>query len=61
MNEKKVYELLEADLPESMYREFNWALLDLAAKVCKMRKPDCHKCPIKDTCITGLTSDNKLS
>lgn len=31
----------------------NYALLDLAAIVCKPREPLCHKCPLRSRCHTG--------
>ncbi|MCH7574841.1 MAG: hypothetical protein IIA59_06920 [Candidatus Marinimicrobia bacterium] len=31
-------------------RELNWAILDLAAKVCKIRSPHCLKCPVAGNC-----------
>lgn len=35
--------------PKSM--EINWAILDLAAMVCKPRIPICDKCPLFDICL----------
>jgi len=31
-------------------RVLNWALLDLAAMVCRQKLPSCHECPIRATC-----------
>jgi A/G-specific adenine glycosylase len=31
----------------------NWAVLDLAALVCKPRVPDCGLCPLRRTCLYG--------
>jgi A/G-specific adenine glycosylase len=33
--------------------EFNQALMDLGATVCKARKPDCPRCPVRTACGTG--------
>jgi len=30
--------------------DINWAILDLAAKVCTIRKPRCHICPAEPIC-----------
>jgi A/G-specific adenine glycosylase len=30
--------------------ELNWALLDLAATVCKVRQPTCNACPLRSCC-----------
>lgn len=44
------WRFVERILPEENYREFTWALLDLAALICKSRKPSCHECPISLVC-----------
>ena len=31
-------------------REINWAILDLAALVCRLRKPSCKDCPLRKGC-----------
>jgi A/G-specific adenine glycosylase len=31
-------------------KEVNWAILDLAAKICIAKKPSCYKCPLSDIC-----------
>ncbi len=33
--------------------EFNQALMDLGATVCKARKPECPRCPVRGGCKTG--------
>ena len=33
-------------------REINWAILDLAATVCRPRRPRCHECPASSLCCT---------
>lgn len=40
-------------------RTLNWALLDLAAAVCKPRTPLCSRCPLSDICLLAL--DGKRS
>jgi A/G-specific adenine glycosylase len=37
-------------LPKKKFKEFNWAILDFAALVCKPRKPLCTECPLKSKC-----------
>jgi A/G-specific adenine glycosylase len=34
-------------------RRANWAILDLAASVCRASAPDCSLCPLRPECITG--------
>src|SRR5699024_2148931 len=31
--------------------EFNQAIMELGALVCKPKNPDCLNCPLKDTCL----------
>jgi A/G-specific adenine glycosylase len=42
--------ILETLIDKDYPREFNWALIDLAAIVCKSRKPDHLKCPFNNYC-----------
>ncbi len=39
-----------AILPRARVKEFNWAVLDFAALVCKARDPRCGDCPLKRGC-----------
>ena len=48
---KKTREKVELLLPEKSYRDFNYALLDLGALICKPNKPDCKNCPINKFCL----------
>lgn len=36
--------------------EWNYALLDLGALVCRTRRPDCTSCPVSSNCSTGQAS-----
>lgn len=33
--------------------EFNQAMMDLGATICRARKPDCPQCPVRSACVTG--------
>ena len=37
-------------LPRSKVKEFNWAVLDFAAAVCRSRDPKCSECPVSRHC-----------
>jgi len=37
-------------LPKKAFRDYNLALLDFAAKICKPNKPVCHVCFSRDMC-----------
>jgi DNA (cytosine-5)-methyltransferase 1 len=45
-----LYQLAGSAGPDA---EFNYALLDLGALVCRAGKPRCDECPLRDTCATG--------
>ncbi|MDR7554065.1 MAG: DNA glycosylase [Armatimonadota bacterium] len=50
---REVAALLEHLLDRRRPREFNWALIDLAATVCRPRGPLCSRCPLEDACMKG--------
>lgn len=43
-------EVVLEHLPESGYKEFNWALLDFGALICTARSPACEDCFARDYC-----------
>jgi A/G-specific adenine glycosylase len=47
---KTIQEALSAWLPEGEAREFNQALMELGATVCRPLKPDCEACPVSMDC-----------
>lgn len=40
-------------LPGTDHRDFNLALLDFAAAVCRYGRPRCEECPVRDVCDYG--------
>lgn len=58
-------EFAESLTPEKGFREYNYALLDLAMEVCRPRNPACEECPVNSMCrSTGTfrpTSDDAVS
>lgn len=36
--------------PRRSSRDWNWAVLDLAAEICRPKRPRCPACPLSDTC-----------
>ncbi|MBU4189845.1 MAG: hypothetical protein KJ886_02455 [Candidatus Thermoplasmatota archaeon] len=48
--DKFVWELAAKILPRKNCKEFNWALLDLSAMVCKSKVPLCASCPVREDC-----------
>lgn len=37
-------------LPKMKFREFNWAILDFASLICRVKKPFCRKCCLSRRC-----------
>ena len=46
-------EFADALTPARAHRHYNYALLDLAALVCRPKNPKCDECPILRWCATG--------
>lgn len=45
-----LWALVEEVTPRISHREWNWAVLDLAAAVCTPTNPDCGGCPLRARC-----------
>jgi len=48
--DKKLAEKMEKLIPDRYFKEFNYAILDLAALICLPRKPRCEECPLTVIC-----------
>jgi len=46
----KFREVARRLVPEGKAKEFNWAMIDFAALICKPRNPRCHVCPFAELC-----------
>jgi len=49
---KSMRAFMETILPDSEAREFNLALIDIAAKYCRPKKPKCGDCPLAEICLS---------
>lgn len=49
-NDMKMWDTVEKLVPKGRGREFNFGLLDFAAKVCTVKNPKHEVCPIKNIC-----------
>lgn len=49
-NDEKIWEFAEGLIPKNKSREFNFAVLDFAALVCRPRNPACMECPVASIC-----------
>ena len=54
-----ISDALEYLTPDTGFREFNYALLDLGAMICRPRSPECPRCPIQQFCATGIANAEK--
>jgi len=50
---KYLYDLVTDVLPEDSVQDFNFAILDLCALVCRSSTPKCHDCPLQKYCSYG--------
>jgi A/G-specific adenine glycosylase len=48
--EKHIWALASEHLPSGQAREYNQALMEVGARVCLPRNPDCSHCPIQADC-----------
>jgi A/G-specific adenine glycosylase len=48
--DRMIREMAQRMVPEGRSREFNWAMIDLAALICTPRKPRCPECPLEEVC-----------
>ena len=44
---------IEALTPDECFREFNYALLDLGAAICRSRRTHCGICPLQSHCLSA--------
>ncbi|EFL49536.1 A/G-specific adenine glycosylase [Solidesulfovibrio fructosivorans JJ]] len=59
----RVMEIARALLPSSRAREYNEALMEFGALVCRPKNPDCAACPIAGACQAkhlGIVSDRPV-
>lgn len=48
--ERRLWELAAQNLPPGRAGEYNQALMDLGARICTPRAPDCPNCPLSGMC-----------
>jgi len=49
--ENRLWQAAESWLPRRRVGDFNQALMELGALVCKPQDPDCPRCPLKSACV----------
>lgn len=50
---KTFRELLQSLVDEENPREFNFAMIDLGALICRPSQPFCNQCPVIEICVYG--------
>jgi A/G-specific adenine glycosylase len=48
--DRALWGIVEGATPARAVRQWNWAVLDLAATVCLPARPRCFECPLADSC-----------
>jgi A/G-specific adenine glycosylase len=56
---RKFMDLYLSLMDKERPREFNFAMIDLAALLCKPANPICHQCPVIEMCAHGKLSLNR--
>jgi A/G-specific adenine glycosylase len=56
MAEKEAWKIAARYLPRRVAAEWNQALMDLGARVCTARNPDCTSCPLNSLCRSAFSS-----
>jgi A/G-specific adenine glycosylase len=54
--DRPLWAVVEEATPSRAVREWNWAVLDLAAAVCLPRVPRCERCPLRAHCAWSRAS-----
>lgn len=56
---KEFRRMYESIMEKKRAREFNFAMIDLAALLCKPTNPICHQCPVQKMCNYGVSGRAK--
>jgi A/G-specific adenine glycosylase len=55
-NDEELWAAVEEATPTTAVREWNWAVLDLAAEVCLPARPRCQACPLMERCHFSIAA-----
>ncbi|MGA2769168.1 MAG: A/G-specific adenine glycosylase [Candidatus Bathyarchaeia archaeon] len=56
-DDQQIWALAQYLLPRKNAADYNRALIDLAALICKDRKPLCHDCPLEQGCWSAANNN----
>ena len=51
LGQKKIREFVQKNISENSPGDFNQAMMDLGATVCKKQNPNCTQCPLREKCF----------
>jgi A/G-specific adenine glycosylase len=54
VSDGQLWEVVSKATPPRRTRDWNWAVLDLAASVCLPKVPRCEECPLRTLCAWSL-------
>ncbi len=57
--ENRLWEMADALTPDERFADYTQAIMDMGATLCTRSKPDCHACPVKQTCVAFIQGDVK--
>jgi A/G-specific adenine glycosylase len=52
-NHNALWLVAEREMPTAGVQAYTQGLMDLGATVCKLRKPECHRCPLNADCAAN--------
>ncbi len=52
-DKERISEFMEENFDAEFNRNFHYNLIRFGRKICKARKPECNRCPIRDICKHG--------
>lgn len=61
--ERRIWELAGEHLPSGQASEYNQGLMELGARICTPRNPNCKECPVREEChayALGIQEDRPV-
>jgi DNA (cytosine-5)-methyltransferase 1 len=58
---RRLLQLADRILPRGRSKQFNLACLDLCAKICTVKNPQCEVCPLRSECTSSRNSEDQTN
>ncbi len=52
-NHQHLWTIAEREMPTMDVQAYTQGLMDLGATLCKLRKPECGRCPVQESCVAN--------